>query len=276
MRTDRWGSVRQRLEGLPGGMGGEPLPSPAIRYENGEPVIDPALTSNVLGRIREMFRRDTARDISAALVEPIQCTAGDRYLDPRFFRELRALCSEFDVPLIFDEIQTGFGGTGTMWYFEQCGVVPDVVVFGKKAQTSGIMVKEQYGEIFAHPLRLEVTWDGDLMDMIRCRQILRAYARDDILANVSARGAQLASALREMPGVRNVRQTGLLIAFDFDRTEDRDAYVRAMRAQQVIVLSTQTNTVRWRPNLALSESEADTAIARSALALEGLAARAPG
>lgn len=268
--TDRVGGVRQRLLGFPEHVLGDPLDNPVIRYRDGQPVIDAAMTDRVLGEIRDALRRDADQDVAAVLVEPVQCTAGDLYFDPRFLRELRIICTEFDVPLVFDEVQTGFGGTGTMWYFEQCGFVPDIVIFGKKAQSSGIMVRDAFGEIFRQPLRLEVTWDGDLLDMIRCTYILRAYERYGILENVRARGDWLRRQLRPLPAIQHVRQTGLLLAFDFETGDGRDAYARAMRERQAIVLSTRERTVRWRPNLAATEEDARLAVAKSASALEAL------
>lgn len=260
--TDRFGTVRDRLDGFPGHYWGEPFDNPVIRYHEGQPVTDGPLTDRVLEQIRDLFRREPER-VGGVLVEAIQCTVGDQYFDPRFLKELRKLCTEFKVPLIFDEIQTGFGGTGTMWYFEQCGIVPDIVAFGKKTQTSGIMVREPFGRIFERPVRLEVTWDGDVLDMIRCRYILKAYRRYNILENVRKKGAVLAKGLTEMRRVRNLRQIGLLIAFDLDSQEERDRYVRGMREQKVIVLSTQRKAVRWRPNLALTGEDAEAALTRS-------------
>jgi len=265
--TDRFGSVRQRLEGLPGAYW-EPLENPVIRFEDGVPVMESRLTARVLEQVRTILGGAGRDNVAAVLVEPIQCTAGDLYFDQSFLKGLRTLCTEFDVPLIFDEIQTGFGGTGTMWYFEQCDFVPDIVAFGKKTQTSGIMVREQYGAIFQRPLRLEVTWDGDLLDMIRCRYVLEAYQRFDILENVRARGAEIAKGLSGIPGLRNVRQRGLLIAFDFDTTEARDAYVRGMRQERTLVLSTQALTVRWRPHLAVSADDVETGLERTRRVLD--------
>ena len=140
----------------------------------------------------------------------------------------------------------------------------DIVVFGKKSQVSGIMVREQFGEIFKNALRLEVTWDGDLLDMIRCRWILQAFQKFNILENVISRGKQLGTALREIASVENVRQVGLLIAFDFKDTGVRDEYVRSMRHHKTIVLPTQEKSIRWRPNLAMTDAEAKLAISRSA------------
>lgn len=267
--TDRFGSVTDRLEDMPGFYWGEPLDNPVVRYRDGEPVTDAVLTERILGQVAEIFRTDK-ENVTAVLVEPIQCTAGDQFFDLNFLSGLRQLCWKFDVPLIFDEVQTGFGGTGTMWYFEQCGFTPDIVAFGKKSQTSGIMVQERFGKIFERPVRLEVTWDGDVIDMIRCRYVLRAYSRYNILENVRSNGRYITERLKSMPKLRNLRHAGLLIAFDFEDSATRNEYVLQLRAQTTIVNSTQRATVRWRPHLAFTREDADVALDRSLRATEQL------
>ena len=268
--TDRFGGANQRLEGFPGGYWGRPMDNPVIRYRDGEAVVDNELTDRVLEEIRGAMRNDEDRNICAVLLEPIQCTAGDQYFDPRFPKGLREICTEFDVPLIFDEVQSGFGGTGTLWYFEQCGVIPDIVAFGKKTQTSGIMVREPFGKIFDRSVRLEVTWDGDLLDMIRCRYILRAFREFNILENVRTCGVYINEYLSDLPLIKNVRNSGLLIAFDFESKAERDEYAKGMRERRVIVLPSQEQTIRWRPHLAFSIEDADVAINSSRAALRAL------
>ena len=101
-----------------------------------------------------------------------------------FFEGIRRISSNYNIPLIFDEVQTGFGATGKKWYFENLNIVPDILVFGKKTQLSGIMVNKNFGNIFEKPIRLEVTWDADLIDMVRCKYVIRAYKKYNILKNV--------------------------------------------------------------------------------------------
>lgn len=204
-----------------------------------------------------------AGSISAVLVEPIHCTAGDLIFNLEFLLELRKLCTEYCIPLIFDEIQTGFGGTGSMWYFEKIGINPDIVVFGKKTQVSGIMVKKQFSNIFKEPGRLEVTWDGDVIDMIRCRAILQVYEKERILANVEKRGYLLEQGLVSC-GL-TCRRVGLLIALDFDNRAERDHFVKRMwDIESTIMIPTGECCVRLRPNLAITEAEIHKFTARVA------------
>ena len=93
-------------------------------------------------------------------------------------RRCATLCDEFDALLIFDEVQTGCGMTGTAWAYQQLGVTPDVVAFGKKTQVCGVMaggrVDEVADNVFAVSSRINSTWGGNLIDMVR----VAAHPRD--------------------------------------------------------------------------------------------------
>jgi L-lysine 6-transaminase len=200
--------------------------------------------------------------ITCVLVEPIQCSAGDIYHDNQFFNGLRTLCNVYDVPLVFDEIQIGFGGTGKVWYFQHLDIVPDIVIFGKKTQLSGIMAQEKYGEIFnpKNSIRLEVTWDGDVADMVRCKYIIKAYKENNILDNVQKRGKQLIKGLSEIEQLSNLRNCGLIVGFDLSNTEKRDILVNESYKNGLICNKTGQKSIRFRPNLNISDIEIGLAL----------------
>ena len=210
--------------------------------------------------------------ITCVLVEPIQCSAGDIHQDKQFFQGLRQLCDDFDVPLIFDEIQIGFGGTGKLWYYEHTDVVPDIVIFGKKTQLSGIMAKEFLGKIFTpeRSIRLEVTWDGDISDMIRCKHIIKAYKQYDILKNVEKQGNLLKQELSKLNQIENLRGRGLIVGFDLTSQEKRDTLVQALYRNGLICNSTGVKSIRLRPNLAISEKDILSAVSIIEKSLGGL------
>ena len=135
--------------------------------------------------IEEIKQKLNRNDITCILIEPIRCSAGDIHLDREFFNDLRSLCDKFDVPLIFDEVQTGFCATGKIWYFEHLDIVPDIVVFGKKSQVSGIMIKKKFNKIFDsnNRTRLDVTFNSDVLDMIRCTHIIQAIKSGNLMNN---------------------------------------------------------------------------------------------
>ena len=257
--TSRSGPSGKRLEGYPRPFWPQ-FDNPVITYdEMGKPQKNLDKVNEVLTNIEQILKREAA-DIAAILVEPIQCTYGEQYFAPEFFQGVRTLADQYDVPLIFDEIQTGFGGSGKVWYFEHLDIEPDIVTFGKKAQLSGIMAKRKFANIFDIPNRLEATWDADLVDMVRCKYILRTYQKDGILDNVNKMGKLLVEGLAGMKQLENTRGTGLLIAFDFDSKEKRDKFFNGLRSEGLICNPTLDQTMRFRPNLNVSSDEINHAL----------------
>ena len=129
-----------------------------------------AVEAESLRQARAAFEANP-HDIACFIAEPIQGEGGDRHFRPQFFAAMRELCDEFDALLIFDEVQTGCGMTGTAWAYQQLGVAPDVVAFGKKTQVCGVMaggrVDEVADNVFAVSSRINSTWGGNLVDMVR-------------------------------------------------------------------------------------------------------------
>jgi len=193
--------------------------------------------------------------IAAIVVEPIQCTAGDIHISKGYLKYLYNAAKNKDIPIIFDCVQVGFGGTGSIWYYQQLGIKPDIVVFGKKTQVSGIMTNMPIDES-----KLSVTWDGDIIDMIRCKYIIKAYKKYNILDNVKKRAKQLAKGLSEIDKLNNLRHAGLLFAFDLPTKAERDILWKSMYDNGMLFLKTRWNTIRLRPPLSVSEDEVNQAI----------------
>jgi len=198
-------------------------------------------------------------NLQGVIIEPIQATYGDNYLNKKQLKRLATVCKKYNIPLIFDEVQTGFLTSGTVWYFEQLGIYPDIVTFGKKSQVSGIMVKESHSEAFNQQKRLSVTYDGDLIDMIRCKYIIKVLD-NNIQENVKKRGNQLYKGLSKLKQIQNVRQTGLLIAFDFDTTLERDTFYKQLYNYGMICNPTGEKSIRMRPNLCVTKQEINNAL----------------
>src|SRR5208283_3241155 len=111
---------------------------------------------------------------AAVLIEPIQGEGGVRMASARFFRRLRLLTLIYDVPLIFDEVQTGFGATGRLWAHEHFDLPapPDVVTWAKKAQNGVLFVSEALAAFFQEEKKFNTTWEGDSVGMIRVMAFL--------------------------------------------------------------------------------------------------------
>ena len=132
--------------------------------------------------------------------------------------------------------------------------------FWKKTQLSGIMVNEKFSKIFKKPIRLEVTWDADLIDMVRCKFVIKALIKNNILENVQERSGQLKEGLLKIRGIKNLRNAGLLLAFDLENKNLRDKLVNSLFEKNMIVNPTKDNTIRLRPPLKLGSLEIDEAI----------------
>jgi L-lysine 6-transaminase len=196
------------------------------------------------------------KNISSVIVEPIQCTAGDVYLDIAKLKQIQGLCNKNDICFIVDEIQTGFGVTGEMWYSSKIGLNPDIIIFGKKSQICGIMTNDKYSEAINSKYRkLEVTFDGELIDAVRAEYILNAIEKDSLLENVREKSSILRNELSEV--FNNYRSVGHLIAFDFEKKQERDDFVIKTYLNKFLVNPTGEKTIRIRPNLAFSNNELD-------------------
>ncbi|MDD3297195.1 MAG: aminotransferase class III-fold pyridoxal phosphate-dependent enzyme [Candidatus Omnitrophica bacterium] len=204
--------------------------------------------------VKQHIKNNDSGNIVAVVIEAIQCTAGDIYFTPQELLELQQLCKKNDICFIVDEIQTGFGVTGTMWYSTKIGIEPDVLVFGKKSQICGIVAREKYNECMVGPYRkLEVTFDGELIDAVRAAYVLKAYEKYDLLDRANSNSKLFAEALKDK--VLNYRSSGHLIAFDFETPSERDKFVKDCYDKKLLCNPTAEKTVRMRPNMAVSMRE---------------------
>jgi L-lysine 6-transaminase len=208
-----------------------------------------------LNEIINYIEQSDISNLVAVIIEPIQCTNGDIYLDVDKMRYIRQLCEENDICFILDEIQTGFGTTGKMWYYEHIDLEPDILVFGKKAQVCGIVVNDKYKEILENPYqKLDVTFDGELIDIVRATYILKAFEKYNILENVN-KNSKLLREVLEGKVVLNYRSIGALIAFDFDTQLLRDEFVQKCFENNLLINKGGEKSVRLRPNLSLNSDE---------------------
>ncbi|OMB95414.1 L-lysine 6-transaminase [Mycobacterium colombiense] len=237
-----------------------------------------ALEAESLRQARAAFEAHP-HDIACFVAEPIQGEGGDRHFRPEFFAAMRELCDEYDALLIFDEVQTGCGLTGTPWAYQQLGVQPDVVAFGKKTQVCGIMagrrVDEVSDNVFAVSSRVNSTWGGNLVDMVRARRIMEVIEADGLFDRAAEQGAYLRARLDELAGefpglVLDPRGRGLMCAFSVPTTADRDELISLLWRYSVIVLPSGHDGVRFRPALTVSRAEIDATLCAVRAALRAL------
>jgi len=221
-----------------------------------------AREAKVIKEIEAICKKEGA-DIAGLIIEPIQAEGGDNHFRAEFFRELRRLADKYEFLLIYDEVQTGGGLTGKMWAFEHFGVAPDILCFGKKFQTCGIMVGDRVlkvpKNVFAEESRINSTWGGNLVDMVRSSQYLKIIRDEKLVDNAAKMGkvlqAQLTALAKKHDVMSNVRGRGLFCAFTMPSHEIRNKFLDTCREkEQLIILPSGTSSVRFRPFLDVDES----------------------
>jgi L-lysine 6-transaminase len=214
-----------------------------------------------IAQIRTAFELNKD-DIAAIIIEPIQGEGGDNHFRKEFFQELRRLADEYEAMLVFDEVQAGLGLTGRMWSYEHYDVKPDMVAFGKKTQVCGFMCGPRIDEIeenvFRVSSRLNSTWGGTLVDMVRSGRYLEIMAEEKLLENAAVRGAELLAGLealqREFPDhLSNARGKGLMCAFDLKDAALRDSVIARAYEEGVVVIASGPSSIRFRPPLVISK-----------------------
>jgi L-lysine 6-transaminase len=204
-------------------------------------------------------------DIACLIIEPIQAEGGDNHFRPEFLRRLRELADRHEFMLIFDEVQTGMGLTGTMWAWQGLGVEPDMFSFGKKSQVCGFAsnrrIDSEPNNVFHVSSRINSTWGGNLVDMVRATRVLEIIAEENLVENARAIGEVLQAGLHELATeyrqlIAHVRGRGLMIAFDLPDHETRNQLVVAARNEGLMLLSCGEKTIRFRPFLDLSREDA--------------------
>ncbi|NWF49078.1 MAG: L-lysine 6-transaminase [Ignavibacteriaceae bacterium] len=209
--------------------------------------------------------RNNKDDIAVIIIEPIQAEGGDHFFRKEFFQKLREIADENEILLMFDEVQTGFGITGKFWAYEHF-VKPDIVAFGKKSQICGIMASDRIDEIqsncFTVSSRINSTWGGCLVDMVRSKHILDIMKEDELVENSKIVGEYLLNQLYLLQAefshlISNSRGLGLMCAFDFNSTEEREQFRHLAEKEKLIILGCGLKTIRFRPPLNITKSEID-------------------
>ena len=213
--------------------------------------------------------------IAAILLEPLQGEGGDNHFRPEFFRALRDYADSREALLIYDEVQTGFWGSGKPWLWQHHDVAPDIVAFGKKTQVCGIYCSERIDEVadnvFQMSGRINSTFGGNLTDMVRCHRFLDIIEAEGLGENAVVRGAELLAGLRalarETGGFSNVRGVGSLIAFTLPAAAERDALMASLAAQKVMALKSGSSSIRFRLPLVIAADEIVELLSRVRAAL---------
>jgi len=205
-------------------------------------------------------------DTAGVLVEPIQGESGINVIADEVLAAARAACDRAGAALVFDEIQCGMGRTGTLWAYEQVGVLPDAIT-SAKGLGGGLPIGALItGQRLADVLRTGEhgsTFAGGPVVASAALQALEICSDPQLLADVRRLGERLAAQLGELPYVAAVRGRGLMLAIDLrDGVDAVQLAQRALLEQRLVVNATSPRTIRLEPPLVVSEAEVDEATAR--------------
>ncbi len=238
--------------------------SPAIEFD-----LDGNIANDVEAEERKTREEIEAafgrhgKKIAAIIIEPMQGEGGDNHFRTEFLADLRRFADENEALLVFDEVQTGFFGSGQPWLFQIKGVQPDVVCFGKKTQVCGIFankrVEEVEDNVFARSSRINSTWGGNLVDMVRSRRFIEIIEREKLGENATRMGELLVQGLREIAREKgaftSVRGVGSLVAFTLESPEARDLMLKDLFDQKLMALACGPRAIRFRLPLVIREGE---------------------
>ncbi len=209
---------------------------------------------------------------AALLIEPIQGEAGVHVIPTEVLQAARAACDRHGAALIFDEVQTGMGRTGSLWAYQQSDVVPDAMTTAK-ALGGGLPI----GALITGERLQDALQTGDHGSTFAAGPLVARAAlaaldvTDDpeLIFRVNELGEQLRERLAALPGVSDVRGRGLMVGFDLEQGDAPGFVERALSEQQLLLNATGPSTVRLLPPLTIDDAEMAEGITRIATALAG-------
>ena len=222
---------------------------------------------------------NNADDVACLILEPIQGEGGDNHFRTEYLSKLKELSLENDFLLIFDEVQTGVGITGKMWAHEHSNVAPDLMSFGKKTQCCGMFAGNRLNEVddhvFKESSRINSTFGGNLVDMVRFTIYLELIEKDELVSAASVNGEYLLGCLLDLQNkyvdlMSNSRGKGLFCAFDLPSPEQRDKFITEMEELGVLILGCGHRSIRFRPHLNITKGDIDIGISMIGNALSQL------
>lgn len=265
MRMARMATGREKVVTFTGGFHGRTADSISATFlgkyrEIGKPNV-PGHISASFGDI-DSVRAVSDRETAAIMLEPIQSMAGVREAPPEFFRELRELCDDLGIVLIFDEVQTGIGRTGN-WFFAGSeladGIAPDIITLAKSLG-SGVPVGAcLVNNNVANNIKISdlgTTFGGGMLAMAAVLATIEAIESDEMAANAYRIEQHLRHSLNENVGVVAVHGKGCLLGIEFERTAG-SIHTKLLANKIITGTSSDPKVLRLLPPLCVSTDEID-------------------
>jgi len=237
---------------------------PANDTKTLEALLDSYSTASMHIGPAEMKPPAQVEGVCAILLELIQGEGGVIPLDPEYAKAVSKLCEERDLLLLIDEVQTGAGRTGTLFAFQQYGIMPDVVSFAKGIAgglpLGGIMANEKCSAVFT-PGTHATTFGGNPVSAAAALEVLSQLG-DDALAEVGKKGEYIRKTIKnwKMPIVSEVRGKGLMIGVSLNGIAPKEAAQMCVE-NGLLILTAGSDALRMLPPLTITYEELDMGLA---------------
>ncbi|MCD8043559.1 MAG: aspartate aminotransferase family protein [Tannerellaceae bacterium] len=201
-------------------------------------------------------------DVSSVIIEGIQGVAGIQLPSDSFLKQLRDVCTQYNVVLIVDEIQSGYGRSGKFFAHQYAGIKPDIITVGKGIGNgfpmAAVIISPEFKPSYG---MLGTTFGGNHLACAAGIAVLDIMEKENLVKNAAKVGEYLISELQTLAGVKEIRGRGLMIGIEFHES------IKAVRnkllfEEKVFTGVAGTNTIRLLPPLTLSMEEAAEAIKR--------------
>lgn len=201
-------------------------------------------------------------DVSAVIIEGIQGVGGIRIPDADFMKALRDECDKYDVVLIADEIQSGYGRSGKFFAHQYTDVRPDVITVAKGIANGfpmgGVLISPKFTPIYG---QLGTTFGGNHLACAAAIAVLEIFEQENLVENARKVGEYLMKELKQIPGIKEVRGRGLMIGMEFDYPV-KELRTRLIKEEKVFTGATGTHMIRLLPPLVLTMEQAQDFIGR--------------
>lgn len=201
-------------------------------------------------------------DVAAVIIEGIQGVGGVNIPSVEFWKALRAACDKYDVVMIADEIQSGYGRSGKFFAHQHSGVRPDMITVAKGIANgfpmSGVLISPKFKPVYG---MLGTTFGGNHLACAAAIAVLDIFEQENLVENARRVGEHLLEKLREIPSIKEVRGQGLMIGLEFDYPV-KDLRRKLLFEQKVFTGASGTNVIRLLPPLVLTEALADEFVER--------------
>ena len=223
--------------------------------------------------IIEILFQQFEHSLAGLIIEPMLSAGGNLTSTPYFFQQLSELCHSYNVPIIFDEVQTAGGQTGTMWMVDQFDLphAPDCVVSAKKFGCGVLYMKEPLPEEV-----LDSTWSGSLVDMVRVPHEFSVVTKDKLIDKVPEKAAYLVAGLKKLQVkfpdiIHTIDGVGLYQGFSLASVELRRKLITSLlHNYNTLILGAGIYSVRVRPPLTVSAVDIANFLTKLELALKDL------